>query len=137
MSRAALTLQRRLLARLAADAELVRLLGGTGRVLDRRPPGLPFVLVGPVDSRDLSTATETGEEHLLTLEVWTGADEPGLGLEIAAAIRAALVPLPVASRGPPLVSGPDFLWCRARRVTSARALVTAIGFRLVTEGDGP
>lgn len=137
MSRAALAVSRRVMARLAGDAELLRLLGGPGRVLDRRPKGLPFLLVGPVDSRDLSTATEAGEDHLLTLEIWTGADEPGLGLEIAAATRAALATLPAASRTPPLVSGPDFLWCRARRVASARALVTALGFRVVTEGDGP
>lgn len=137
MSRAALLLGKAVAAALGGDAALARKLGAPGRVLDRMPKGgMPFLLLGPIDSRDYSTATEPGEEHRLTLEIWTGADHPALASEIAAAARAALDALaPDLGAGVTLCSLAHEA-TRARRVPAARALVTAITFRAVTE-DGP
>lgn len=135
MSRAGLDLRARVLARLSGTSALVDLLGGRERILDRLPRGgLPFLLIGPAESRDFSTATEPGEEHLLTLEIWTDADRPGQAGALAAELREALsTPLPPAAPGGDDIR-PDFLWSRARRVAAARALVTAVAFRAVTEG---
>ncbi len=76
---------------LVSDAGLAGLLGG-GRIYEHVPHGVgyPYVTFGPSVVRDWSTATEGGEEHLLTFHVWSG--EPGIKEveAIVAALRAAL-----------------------------------------------
>ena len=60
--------------RLSTDPALAALIGPDGvrdRLLAR--PALPAVVFGEVQTRDYSTATEAGEEHRLTLEVWSRA----------------------------------------------------------------
>ncbi len=67
------------------------MLGGA-RVYDDVPRGaaFPYVTFGPGLTRDWSTGTEAGAEHVVTLRVWSkagGEKEEHLVLE---AIRAAL-----------------------------------------------
>lgn len=133
MSRQALILRRRVLARLAATPALAGLMGASGRLTDRAPKTLPFLLVAPFESTDLSAGGSNGEEHLVAVEAWTGLDQSGRGAEIAAQIREALTGLPADPPGVTVVSGPDHLWTRARRLPLQRALVTAVTFRTVTE----
>jgi hypothetical protein len=91
MSSPAWELQKAVYGALVADAALVALLGGE-RIYDDVPRGavFPYVSFGPGTTRDWSTGTETGAEHLFTLRCWSkagGEKEVHLVLE---AIRAAL-----------------------------------------------
>lgn len=105
MSSPSWELQKAVFARLAGDAALVALLGGT-RIYDDVPRGaaFPYVTFGPNTTRDWSTGTEMGSEHLLTLRAWSkagGEKEVHLVLE---AIRAALHEAAVTLTGHRLVS---------------------------------
>ncbi len=88
---AASALQRAIFERLAGDAALSALVGPDGisdRLADRQR--LPKVVIAAIDSGDLSTATEAGEEHLLTLHAWSAAGGHGEVQRIAARVRALL-----------------------------------------------
>lgn len=89
---AARDLQAAIVAALRADTDLVALLGGEERVMDRVPRGrdFPFVAIGRTSAQDWSTDDRAGEEHLVTLRCWsraTGRDEV---LAIAERLTAAL-----------------------------------------------
>jgi hypothetical protein len=104
MSSPAWELQRAVYGALVADAPLVALLGGA-RIYDEVPrgPAFPYVTFGPSTTRDWSTGTESGTEHLFTLRVWSkagGEKEVHLVLE---AIRAALHEAPLTLDGHRLV----------------------------------
>lgn len=72
MTSAALDLQRSLYQLLRNDSTLSAALGGA-RIYDDVPQRaeLPYVTFGQSVTRDWSTGTETGHEHLLTLHVWS------------------------------------------------------------------
>lgn len=57
---------------LLADAELLAALGGD-RVYDHVPqdPTFPYITVGDIETRDWSTQTRRGHEHIMTLHVWS------------------------------------------------------------------
>lgn len=58
--------------RLANDPQLLATVGVQGfrdRIAGRL--SLPAIVYGTLDSRDYSTGTEAGEEHLLTVEIWS------------------------------------------------------------------
>ncbi len=91
MSSPAWELQKAIYGALAADAALIARLGGP-RIYDDVPrsAAFPYVTFGPSTTRDWSTGTEMGSEHLLALRVWSkggGEKEVHLVLE---AIRVAL-----------------------------------------------
>jgi hypothetical protein len=88
---AASALQKAIFSRLSGDAALAALVGANG-VTDRRlaEPVSPLLVIAGVDSTDHSTATEAGEEHLVTLEAWSEAAGHKQAQAIAAAVRAAL-----------------------------------------------
>lgn len=134
MSLAALALKGAIHARLAADAGLAALVPA-GRILDRAPQGLalPFVLHGTVRSDDYSSATEAGEEHVFSIEVWADAAGQAEALTAAARIAALLddAALPLAKGR--LVSL-DHRFTRTRRDLRSRAVVAELQFRAVTEG---
>lgn len=95
---AEIALRRAIRDRLLADAPLVAKLGGA-RVYDEAPRDAPapYVVFAQSEARDWSTMTETGAEHLVTLEVWsekTGARE---ALDIAGRVADLLHegPLPM------------------------------------------
>jgi hypothetical protein len=105
MSSPAWELQKAVYGRLAADAALVALLGGQ-RIYDDVPRGaaFPYVTFGPATTRDWSTGTEVGSEHIMTLRAWSkggGEKEVHLVLE---AIRAALHDAALTLTGHRLVS---------------------------------
>lgn len=62
-------------ARLAGDPGLVAMIGTDGindRLLAR--PKLPAIVIGEMETRDLSAVAEQGEEHFLTLEIRSEGD---------------------------------------------------------------
>lgn len=94
---AALELQKAMHAALAGHAGLVVRLGGA-RIHDSTPARVefPYVAFGRLSATDHSTATETGAEALMTLNVWSRAKGKREALEIAALVREALEDAPLA-----------------------------------------
>jgi hypothetical protein len=132
---AASALQTAIFARLSGDAAVTALVGTTG-VTDRRPdgPAAPLVVIAGIDSLDHSTASETGEEHVVTLEVWSEATGHKQAQAIAAALRSALDDAALVLVGHHLV----FLFhrdTRLRRDGKSRFHRAEMRFRAVTEPD--
>jgi hypothetical protein len=91
MPTASWALQKAIHAALTSDPPLLALLGGP-RVWDDVPRGaaFPYVTFGPSATRDWSTGGEPGDEHAITLHVWSQAAGGKEAQEIIGAIRAAL-----------------------------------------------
>ncbi len=66
-----LALQKAIHAALAADAGLAAILGP--RVYDDVPQGtsFPYVVIGDVTTRDWSTQTQQGHEHIVVIHAWS------------------------------------------------------------------
>lgn len=105
MSSPAWELQKALHSVLVADAALLALLGSE-RIYDDVPRGaaFPYVTFGPSTTRDWSTGTEIGSEHLLTLRVWSKAGGEKEAHLVLDAIRAALHEAALSPTGHRLVS---------------------------------
>ncbi|MCX8998463.1 DUF3168 domain-containing protein [Rhizobiaceae bacterium BDR2-2] len=119
--------------RLSGDAELVSLTGGRvliDRLADRTP--LPLVALGDMESRDWSTGTDSGEEHLFSLVVWSEAAGRREAAAIATRIRALLDDAPLALDGAHLV-GLLHRTTRTRREPKSGRFVAELSFRAVTE----
>lgn len=85
------SLQQALYGALAADAGVLAALGGP-RLHDDVPQGtdFPYVTLGQSIVTDWSTGTDSGDEHVLTLHVWSRAGGRRQAHEIMGAVRAAL-----------------------------------------------
>jgi len=120
-------------ARLSADAELIALIA-PGGIRDRLTSGrdLPSIVIGDLETRDYSTATEPGEEHLLTLEIWTDAAGRKQTATIAARLHTLLHDAPLDLDGHDLVSLLH-LTTRTRREPKTRLHLAEVRFRAVTE----
>lgn len=96
----ALELQKAVHAALVAHAPLTTRLGGA-KIHDVAPARLafPYVTFGRFSIADHSTSTESGEEHLFTVNVWSQAKGKREALEIAGLIRTALENAPLAPAG--------------------------------------
>ncbi|NTJ41711.1 DUF3168 domain-containing protein [Agrobacterium larrymoorei] len=131
---AANALLRAIHERLAADAFLARALGPQG-LIDRLMPRvvLPCVMPGEVESRDYSTATEKGEEHMLTLEVWCDEGGRQKSQEIASRIMVLLDDAPLVLGGGVTLVSLFYRSLRSRRATKTQQFVTEMRFRAVTE----
>lgn len=131
MSAANLLLQA-IFARLAGDATLVGLVPGS--IADRLLPRglLPSIIIGNLESRDYSTATEKAEEHFLALEIWSDANGRRRAGEIAERVKTLLDDAPLPLAGVSLVSL-QFLSSRSRREPKTRNFLAEIHFRAVTE----
>ncbi len=72
MPSSAWALQKAIFQTLTGDAALVGLMGGA-RLYDNAPqsPEFPYLTFAMSETRDWDTATERGDEHLLTLHVWS------------------------------------------------------------------
>ncbi|AAK86766.2 hypothetical protein EN41_16455 [Agrobacterium tumefaciens] len=119
-------------ARLTGDAALMTLI--TGGVVDRLLPHavLPCIVLGDLESRDYSTATEKAEEHFLSLQIWSDANgRKGAG-EIAARVKNLLDDAALSIAGVSLVNL-QLLSSRSRRETKTRNFVSEMRFRAVTE----
>jgi thiamine monophosphate synthase len=130
---AAGALQKAVFVKLAGDGALTALIGPDG-VHDHLQVRThwPCVFIAGIDSRDASTASEAGEEHLITLEVRTGEGGNRAAEEIAARVRALLDDAYLALDGFALVS---ILHRRTRmsRDAKAKGHVAEMVFRAVTE----
>jgi hypothetical protein len=91
MTTAAFALQKAIHSTLVADADVVARLGGA-RVYDDVPRGaaLPYVTFGPTTKRDWSAGDDPGNEHIMTLHVWSNAAGRKETQEIIGAMRDAL-----------------------------------------------
>jgi hypothetical protein len=88
---AASALQKAIHERLSADAALTELVGADGicdHMLDKRR--LPLVVIEAIESRDLSTSTERGEEHFLMLTAWSNEGGHREVQRIAAQVRSLI-----------------------------------------------
>ncbi len=105
MSSASWALQQSIFARLASDTALLTLLGGQ-RIYDDVPQGadFPYVTFGQGLARDWSTGTDDGNEHVLTLHVWSQAKGRKEAHEIMGALRDALHDQPLTLSGYRLVN---------------------------------
>jgi hypothetical protein len=130
---AAGALQKAVFAKLAGDAVLTALIGPDG-VHDhlQARSHRPCVFIAGIDSRDASTASEEGEEHLVTLEVHMGEGGSRVAQEIAARVRMLLDDVPLVLAGFVLVS---LLHQRTKtgRDAKAKGHVAEMVFRAVTE----
>lgn len=130
---AALALRAAIRTALLADAPLLALLGGPA-VHDDVPRGSrpPYIVLAEHAARDDSTGTETGEEHQITLHVWSRQGGLKQGLEIAEAATAALLAASLSPAGHRLV---NLAWVStdSRREPDGRHRFLALRFRAVTE----
>lgn len=91
MPSASFALQQSIYAALAADAALTTLLGAP-RIFDDVPQksDFPYLTLGQSSVRDWSTGTESGDEHILTVHVWSRASGRKQTHEIMGALKSAL-----------------------------------------------
>lgn len=130
---AAIELQKAIHAALIADGALAAS-PASQRFFDHVPAkaDFPYVTHGPAGTTDWSTSTETGEEHLLTLRIWSRARGRQEAETISSLIRAALTaPLP------PMPSHRLILFrfeaSAARYDAGADAWTVSLRFRALTE----
>ena len=130
---AASALQKAIFAALSGDAALMAMVGADG-VHDHAQmrSHRPCVFIAAIESLDASTATEAGEEHLLTLEVLAGEGGNRSAQEIAVRVRALLDDADLELDGFALVS----IFHRRTRIgrdAKAKGHVADMVFRAVTE----
>jgi len=126
-------LQTAIYARLTGDAALTALIGTNGvhdRLLTRNEA--PYVRIAGIETRDWSTASEPGEEHLVTLEVRSGEGGHRATQQIAARIRALLDDAALSLTGAALVNL-RHQRTRTGRDAKAKGHVAEMVFRAVTE----
>ena len=118
---------------LTVDAPLAALVGA-GKIYDEPPreAALPYVTLGENAVADNSTATEAGEEHTLTLHVWSRHGGHKEAHEIAGAVLAALTDAPLTLEGHH-VANLRFLRADIRREPDGRTYRGVIRLRAVTE----
>ena len=101
---ASLEIQGRIYDALRQHNGLTFLLGGPEIHDDVPHSGQPpYIVFGEVESLDWSTSSEAGEEHFVSLEIWSGRNGRKQALEIAAEVRSALDAL--SETLPALISG--------------------------------
>ncbi len=90
---------------LTVDAAVVAHLGGP-HVWDHVPRGaaFPYVTIGATSDRDWSTGTESGDEHILTLHVWSKGAGRKEAESIAEQLRRVLHDEPLTLDGHRLVN---------------------------------
>lgn len=91
---AAIMVQKALYDALAGSSELTALCGADA-IYDDLPVGTkpPYIVFEKIESFDWSTATEEGEEHEITLGVWSSGRGRKRLSQIISAISAALTDL--------------------------------------------
>jgi hypothetical protein len=118
---------------LAADAPLVSLLGGE-KIYDEPPrdAALPYVTLGEDTLADGSTSTEPGDEHALTLHVWSRQGGHREAHVIAGAVLEALIDAPLALAGHHLANL-RFVVADVRREADGRTYHGIVRLRALTE----
>jgi hypothetical protein len=118
---------------LAADSQLVSLLGGA-KVYDEPPrsTAFPYVTLGEARIADFSTGSEAGQEHQLTLHAWSRQGGHRQAHAIAGALLQALDDAPLALADHALVNF-RFSVADVRREADGRTYHALVRFRAVTE----
>lgn len=126
-------LQQAIHAAVAADSGIAALIGPP-RLFDDVPQGTPYpyLTLGQSAVRDWSTASDTGDEHTLTLHVWSRAGGRRETHEIMGALRAALHDRPLALAGHRLINLRHQI-SEARREPDGDTYHGIVRFRAVTE----
>ncbi|HEY2069827.1 MAG TPA: DUF3168 domain-containing protein [Rhizomicrobium sp.] len=103
---ASFALQQALFAALMADAGVQSLLGNPPRVFDAVPreSAFPYAVLGDDTETNWNTATESGSEHALSLDVWSRGGGHKESKLIADALRAVLDDAALTPSGQVLVS---------------------------------
>jgi hypothetical protein len=118
---------------LANDAALAAIVGTDG-IRDRLLPRakLPCVVFGEMETRDFSTASEAGEEHLLVLEIWSDGEGRRQAQEIAGLVHGLLHDAALALDGAVLVNLQQ-VGTRTRREPKTKFYLAEMRFRAMTE----
>lgn len=95
---------------------------------------MPCIVFGDMRTRDYSTGTEEGEEHLLTLEIWSEAEGRKEANAIAGHVRALLHDAELALDGAVLVNL-RHLETRTGRDVKSKLSRAELRFRAVTEPE--
>lgn len=133
MANAGWELQKSVYGALIGHAGLTAALGAP-RVYDDVPPESPFpyVTIGETTLRDWSTGTEAGDEHLLTVHVWSRGAGRKETHAIMDALRTALHDAPLVVAGHRLVNLRHEL-SEARREPDGETYHGIVRYRAVTE----
>jgi hypothetical protein len=133
MSTSANELLQAIHAVLSADTELTAIIGSDG-VRDRLVIGerLPCLVVAELTTNDYSTATEPGEEHLLTLQAFSDAQGQRQSQTIASRVKALLQDASLTLDTATLVNL-QHVSTRIRREPKTRLFGAEMRFRAVTE----
>lgn len=118
---------------LIADGALNAALGGP-KIYDEPPraPAFPYVTLGEARVADFSAGNEPGEEHQLTLHVWSRQGGHREAHVIAGALMQALDDAPLALANHHLVNF-RFAVADVRREADGRTYHGLVRFRAVTE----
>lgn len=122
---------------LTANAALVTLLGGP-KIYDEPPRNVtsaaafPYVTLGETRVSDFSTGSEPGEEHQLTLHVWSRQGGTREAHSIAGALLQALDDAPLILTDHVLINF-RFSVADVRRESDGRTYHALVRFRAVTE----
>jgi hypothetical protein len=105
MSAPALALRAAIHARCVADALLAGLMGGLVRLYDEPPHGAQpvYALFDAAETRDWSSSSDRGHEHLLALAVWALPGSAASALAVAARLATLLDDAPLGLAGHRLV----------------------------------
>lgn len=133
MSSAMSALQKAIWQKLSSDTSLTAKIG-VGGVADRLLPkrALPMVIIADILTQDWSTSTEPGEEHVITLDIWSDKDGHAEAQALAEMVRDLLHNQPLTLTGAKLVNL-QHLSTRIRREMKSRAHVASVQLRAVTE----
>ena len=134
MSSATSSLQKAIWQKLSSDPALTAKIGAGG-VVDRVMPkrAFPYLVIGEIITSDWSTSTEPGEEHFITIEIWSDKDGHVEAQALAGQVRDLLHNQPLTLVGAVLVNLLH-LSTRIRREPRSRAHVAVVQLRAVTEG---
>ncbi len=133
MTASAVSLRSAIRGALAADTPLVSLLGGE-KIYDEPPREavLPYVTLGQDVIADGSTSTERGEEHSLTLHVWSRQGGHREAHVLAGAVLEALIDAPLSLDGHHLANM-RFVVADVRRENDGRTYHGIVRLRALTE----
>ena len=126
-------LQEAIHQRLTGDTNLLGLLGGP-RIYDHVPrnAAYPILTFGQSVAREWATGTEDGEEHVLTLHVWSEGGSRQQAHEIMSAVRRALNEMAVPLSDHRLVNI-RHEFSEARREADRETYHGIVRYRAVTE----
>jgi Protein of unknown function (DUF3168) len=126
-------LQKAIYAVISTDPTLLDLLGAP-RIYDDVPQATdpPYLTLGQSTVNDWSTGTEDGDEHLLTLHIWSLADGRRETHAIIDALRAALHDRALVLDGHQLINL-RYVYSDARREADGETYHGIVRLRAVTE----